>query len=76
MQINNWISPIDPEFKCINKNDTFFKILRYNNTQKLIINNWMNAYIKMYNETVSFIKKVYEQKKKNDSINIPIEKSL
>ena len=78
-----WIPPIDPKFKCVNGNDTFFKILKYdnkeefkeialkkatskkpkklykalkitiifNNTQKLIINNWMNAYIKMYNET-------------------------
>ena len=116
-----WIPPIDPKFKCVNKDDTFFQILKYNNeeksknitlapikvkktkkvkkdeenkeedtkinyksiqvkldltkTQKLIIDNWLNAYIKMYNETLKFIKNVLSQEKQLQVI-IPIAPKL
>jgi len=104
-----WIPDINTDFKCVNEDDTFFKIYKCNNNeefknitlkkkkvikktnkknkkdykaikitilfnkkQKIIVNNWFNACINMYNETIAYIKNIFSQNKNN----IPIEKTI
>lgn len=47
-------------------------ILKFNNTQQIIVKKWMDAYMAMYNETLKYIKEQYKinNKMKIDWINI------
>jgi IS605 OrfB family transposase len=108
-----WIPPVNPDFKCVNEDDTFFNIYKYNNneeyknitlknkkkikttikgkkkkyykcmqvtlifnnTQKRIIDNWLNSYITMYNKTLRYIKNIFNEKKEI-KVDLPISESL
>ena len=50
--------------------------LLLNNKQKLILNHWFNAYTKMYNETLKYIKNEYKNNKKINTNFINIRKKL